>query len=336
MKISIVVPARNSARELPRCLSAFPDGSPDLLEVIVVDDGSEDDTAGTAGRLGARVITLPARAGPAAARNHGARIARGTILFFVDADVVVGPGAVERVAGAFEADPGLAAVFGSYDSHPDAPGLVSQYRNLLHHFVHQRGRPEASTFWAGCGAIRREVFEASGGFDAARFSRPSVEDIDLGMRLCRAGHRIRLDRGLQATHLKRWTFRSMLVTDFARRAIPWSRLILEAGRVPDDLNVRRSERASVALVTLAASLLPLSPGRPGLAALSAVLLLAVVLLNRDLFGFLARQRGLAFAAACVPLHLAHYLGSGLAFGGVWLATWLGRANGARVLRWGRS
>ncbi len=56
----------------------------------------------------------------------------------------------------FEADPGLAALFGSYDDSPAAPGLVSQYRNLLHHFVHQQGaflddtRP-AHTFWTGCG-----------------------------------------------------------------------------------------------------------------------------------------------------------------------------------------
>ncbi len=58
-------------------------------------------------------------------------------------------------------DPALTALFGSYDDAPAAPGLVSQYRNLLHHFVHQQGvfrdeiRP-AHTFWTGCGMIRRE------------------------------------------------------------------------------------------------------------------------------------------------------------------------------------
>ena len=64
--------------------------------------------------------------------------------------------------------------------------MVSQYRNLLHHFVHQHGHAEASTFWAGCGAIRRAAFDAVGGFDAARFPRPSIEDIELGLSAPRA------------------------------------------------------------------------------------------------------------------------------------------------------
>jgi hypothetical protein len=86
------------------------------------------------------------------------------------------PRAIRRVVKAFEDDPALAAVFGSYDRRPRAPGLVSQYRNLLHHYTHQIGNPEAGTFWSGCGAIRRSVFVGVGGFDAARFPRPSIED----------------------------------------------------------------------------------------------------------------------------------------------------------------
>ena len=118
----------------------------------------------------ARVLRLADNAGPAAARNHGARHARGEILFFVDADVVVAPGAVEHVMRVLSRDPDVAAVFGSYDASPPQPSIVSQYRNLLHHFVHQEGNPEASTFWAGCGAVRRAVFEAVGGLSTPRAS----------------------------------------------------------------------------------------------------------------------------------------------------------------------
>ena len=72
--------------------------------------------------------------------------------------------------------PALTAVMGSYDDTPSEPGLVSQYRNLLHHFVHQVGREKASTFWAGCGAVRRGAFQlgpaspwgCSGTFSASR------------------------------------------------------------------------------------------------------------------------------------------------------------------------
>jgi hypothetical protein len=76
----------------------------------------------------------------------------------------------------FEAEPDLAAVFGLYDAAPAALRVISQYRNLLHHFVHQNGNPQASTFSAGCGAIRRSVFEQIGGFDEKRFPRSSMPE----------------------------------------------------------------------------------------------------------------------------------------------------------------
>ena len=115
----------------------------------------------------------------------------------------------------FEADPGLSALFGSYDDTPAAPGIVSQYRNLLHHFVHQQGdfhqgiRP-VHTFWTGCGTIRRDVFLAFGGFDPRLYPRPAIEDIELGYRLTRAGHRIVLARDVLATHMKRWSLVEMI------------------------------------------------------------------------------------------------------------------------------
>ena len=146
MRISIIVPVYNNAKDLPECLSALVGSSCPTSEIIVVDDGSTDDTPIVADRMGVNVIRLGENSGVAAARNCGARHARGEILFFVDADVVVAPGAVERVVKVFEDNPELSAVFGSYDAQPRARGIVSQYRNLLHHFGHQNGNPEASTF----------------------------------------------------------------------------------------------------------------------------------------------------------------------------------------------
>jgi cellulose synthase/poly-beta-1,6-N-acetylglucosamine synthase-like glycosyltransferase len=83
------------------------------------------------------------------------------VLFFVDADVMVSPDAIERVLGYFHREPEIDALFGSYDDQPAEPNFLSQYRNLLHHYVHQCGREEASTFWGACGAIRRDVFLAA-------------------------------------------------------------------------------------------------------------------------------------------------------------------------------
>jgi GT2 family glycosyltransferase len=203
--ISVIVPVHNDPGDLRLCLDALWSAAPADCEIIVVDDGSTDATASVAAGMGVSVVALAKNSGPAAARNEGARRARGAILLFVDADVVLAPGAIERVQRLFADHPEYAAVFGSYDARPSCRRLVSRYRNLLHHFVHQRGHVEASTFWAGCGAIRRSVFHEVGGFDAGRFRRPSIEDIELGYRLRAARHRIRLDPELQCTHLKRWT-----------------------------------------------------------------------------------------------------------------------------------
>ena len=128
---------------------------------------------------------------------------------------------------------------------------VSELAAPLHSQV---GHPDASTFWGGCGAIRRSVFIGVGGFDAERFPRPSIEDIELGHRLRVAGYRIRLDRSLQGTHLKRWRLLSVIRTDIACRAVPWARLILINRRVPDDLNLKMDQRVSAGLVSLAALL----------------------------------------------------------------------------------
>jgi GT2 family glycosyltransferase len=311
--ISVIVPVHNNPGDLRLCLDALRSAAAPDCEIIVVDDASTDDTASVAAGMGVSVAALAKNSGPAAARNEGARRARGAILFFVDADVVVAPGAIGRVRRFFADHPEYAAVFGSYDARPSCRCMVSRYRNLLHHFVHQHGHVEASTFWAGCGAIRRPVFRAVGGFDARRFPHPSIEDIELGYRLRTAHHRIRLDPALQCTHLKRWTLGSIVRTDVARRALPWSRLILESGHAPDDLNLVTKERVSAALVGLAAASAPLGVARLELLALPAAAALAVGVFNRSLYAFFRRQGGNRFAALAIALHFLYYLYSGLTY-----------------------
>jgi hypothetical protein len=76
-------------------------------------------------------------------------------------------------------------VFGSYDDSPPAPAFTAQYKNLIHRYYHQRPRREASTFWAGCGAVRRSVFLGLEGFDVERYRVPSIEDIELAREFVR-------------------------------------------------------------------------------------------------------------------------------------------------------
>jgi glycosyltransferase involved in cell wall biosynthesis len=317
MRISVIVPAYNSSSNLRECLQALLEACPTGSEIIVVDDASTDETMAVAEAMGVRVLRLRKNVGPAVARNHGVHHAQGEILLFVDADVVVAPGSVQRMLATFADRPDLAAVFGSYDASPRVPGLVSQYRNLLHHYMHQTASADAFTFWSGCGAIRRSVFEAMGGFNENGFSR-GMEDVELGYRLRRAGHRVRLDRALQVTHLKRWTLPSMVRTDIFSRAVPWARLIRQTGTAPSDLNLKMDQRLSLGCLALAALCLPWSFLHPGSLAIALLLLAAMVVLNRRLYRFFVRQRGLAFAAACLPLHVLYYVCGGVGLLYDWL------------------
>jgi len=310
--VSIVIPAHNASASLGECLAALQADLPEWAEIVVVDDASGDDTAEVAARLGARVLKLDRNAGPSAARNHGVAHSDSEIVLFVDSDVVARPGVVRRVADFFEKNPGISAVFGSYDDSPRVRGLVSQYRNLLHHFVHQNGRSEAATFWGALGGIRRAAFEEVSGFDCGDYPR-CIEDIELGYRLREAGHRIHLDKGLLCTHLKRWTLSSMVKTDIFCRAIPWARLNSTRSGAPDDLNIRADQKISVALVGLALVFLVLAWLNPWLLLASGLSILTVVAINRDLFLYLLRKRGFFFALGCLPLHLLYFFYSGLSY-----------------------
>ena len=317
IRLSIIVPAYNCVRELSDCLAAIGAQSRSDEEIIVVDDASTEETSAVAAEHTHHVLRLPTNSGPAAARNVGVGHARGDVLVFIDADVVIAPGALDRIRQSFAERPEMAAMFGSYDQTPRARGYVSRYRNLLHHFVHQQGHAEAATFWAGCGAVRREVFQAVGGFDAQRFPRPSIEDIEFGHRLHQAGYKIVLDKLLQGTHLKQWRLIPMIRTDITQRAIPWSKLVMESHALPDTLNLAWSQRVSAALVALAGSALAAALLKPSMAVLAIVALATVLLVNRDLYRLFFRSGGFGLTAIGIALHMLYFVYSSLSYGLVW-------------------
>jgi glycosyltransferase involved in cell wall biosynthesis len=315
----VVVPAYQAADVLPQSLSAL--ARSDLprqhWELIVVDDASADQTTHVAEQWADRVVTVsPGPRGPAFARNRGAEVASGEWLVFIDADVAVHANTLSTIAAIVQERSGFDAVFGAYDASPPAPNFLSQYRNLLHRYVHLRGAGEAETFWAGCGAVRRTAFEGVGGFDERRFPRPQIEDIDLGYRLRERGGRILLDPAVQGTHLKRWTLRSITRTDFFDRGVPWVRLLLARGHLHRStaLNLKQGERVKTGLVGVALGLMAIAvAGRRWEPAAAAFAIGAgVVIANRHLFSWFAHQRGLRFALAVVPMHLWYYVLSGLA------------------------
>ena len=266
LSLTAIIPATNRPGTLAACRKAIEVALDRPEEVIVVD--------------------VPERSGPAAARNAGALPASGDILVFVDADIAVHPDAFQRIRAAFEENPALTAVFGSYCDSPAVEGVVANFRNLLHHYVHQGAAGPAYSFWAGLGAIRRDAFHASGGFDATEYRTPMMEDIELGMRLVDSGASIVLDPELRGTHMKAWSLSGMVRTDLQSRGIPWVTLLARRGQVTTALNLAWRHRVSALATVMAAG--AAVRGRPRAA---AALMAGQVALNAPLYSLLLRRRG---------------------------------------------
>ena len=182
LSISVIIPVRNGRAYFRRCLSAIVGANAPTRRNHRGGRWRHGWLLANRRGTGRQSLEASQAGGPARARNLGAAAAQGDILLFIDADVAIPPGILGEIEKIFRDEPGLAAVFGSYDSEPYETNFLSQYKNLFHHYVHQLGREEASTFWGACGAIRRNVFEEVGRFDE-RYCQPSIEDIDLGYRL---------------------------------------------------------------------------------------------------------------------------------------------------------
>ncbi|MCB8946199.1 MAG: glycosyltransferase family 2 protein [Ardenticatenaceae bacterium] len=303
---SIIIPVYNGGSLLEICLRSIHNSEFTDWELIVVDDASSDDSVDVAQRWGAQVLVMNGRSGPAAARNKGAEGAHGRYLFFTDSDCQLHPHTLSRAAQILQANPRLDALIGSYDDEPFAPNFISQYKNLFHHYIHQTSSEAAQTFWTGCGAIQRERFWQLGGFNAKRYPRPAIEDIELGYRLMGANGRIQLAKEVQIKHLKTWTFTTLLQSDIGDRAVPWAILLQQRNDIPANLNLQRHHRLSALALFAAALSTPLTLRWQRLIVFPFLFLASLIMLNRDLYTFFKAKRGWAFALKAVPWHWLYY------------------------------
>jgi glycosyltransferase involved in cell wall biosynthesis len=314
-KVSVIVPFYNAAATLDRCLASLTERQSGDYEVLCVDDRSTDESAEIAMRYPVRLVQMIRRSGAAAARNLAASMAVGEIFFFVDADVFVPPGLVAAVDDRFAADATLDAVFGAYTILPAADNFTSVYKNFVHHYTHLTSHREASTFWCGCGAIRRAAFALAGGF-AESYTAASVEDIELGYRLQKRGGHIRLDPSLRVVHAKHYTLGRLVRSDLLDRAIPWTKLMARENIFKLDLNLKIGNVVSGIVLALflplgltALLVWPLADSWP----LLAVALVSYLALNAGITTYVWRVMGACFALLFLVMYSITYLYSVLGF-----------------------
>jgi glycosyltransferase involved in cell wall biosynthesis len=317
LPLSVIIPVYNGEVTIRQCLERVYASTFRDFEVIVIDDHSTDGTSAIVRSFPCQLICCPENLGPGYARNLGAASASGRILYFLDADILVKSDTFSQAMDALRCHPECSAMFGSYERNTPGDNFASVYKNLLHHYTHQTSKEEAATFCGGVGVIRRDAFFSVGGFDPKhRF----MEDVELGIRLHRAGHRIRLHKELQVTHLKHYTFAGLIRSDVIGRAIPWTRIMLDSRVIRNDLNTRAHNVASVpvSFLLLAALAIPslwLPLGLPAAAVFLA--------LNRGFLGFTWRERGFIFLGGAILMCWFGYLYSGVGASIGWFGYVLG-------------
>ncbi len=207
LRCSVVVPVYNGAPVIERCLDALAGQTlgQDAYEIIVVDDGSQDETAACleswARRHPAVALQLvrQTNAGPAAARNHGAQLARAPIVLFTDADCAPLPTWIEAMLSAF-GDPAVVGAKGAYLTQQTglAPRFVqAEYEDRYDRMLGQTQIDFIDTYSAG---YRRDIFLENGGFDPI-FTTASVEDQELSFRLAQKGYRLVFAPQARVEHL---------------------------------------------------------------------------------------------------------------------------------------
>ena len=197
--VSVIIPAYNAQDSIGEALEAISrQGYSGQIETIVVDDGSTDGTAEKIRTFEQVRYIRQVNAGPASARNSGARAAAYEILLFTDSDCRPEPDWVEKMVAGFSVE-GVGVVAGSYGiANSSAPlarfihgEIIFRHKNLMPDF------PRA--FGSYNFAISRDLFESIGGFDVS-FRNASGEDNDLSYKVLLQGRKIRFFRDALVAH----------------------------------------------------------------------------------------------------------------------------------------
>ena len=191
---SVVIPSHGRPGPLSACLRAVlgADFPPDRLEVVVVDDGNADrleaQVALPAGPVDIRWLRLPENAGPAGARNEGARAARGTYLAFIDDDCLADRAWLTRLHAALEANPGTAVGGRVIDGSGGNLYCAADQAILDEAYAYYNADPSHARFLSTCSlAVPAGAFRDFEGFDPAH---RTSEDREFCARWLAGGRRI--------------------------------------------------------------------------------------------------------------------------------------------------
>ncbi len=250
--ISVVIPVRNGRTTIGRCLeAAFASDCTDF-EVVDATDGSTDDTRTIVASFPkARLVDLAQHQGAAGARNAGAAAARGEILFFIDADCLLQPDAIQKARAAMAGADGKTVVGGTYTLQAPGESFYGKFQSAFIHHSETKYLGSPDYIASHALVIRAETFRASGGFPEQFM--PIIEDVEYAHRLRRTGHQLVMDPRILVRHVFDFTLKRSLRNAF-RKSRFWTRYSLHNQDVFTDSGTASFE-LKAATATLGSTLL---------------------------------------------------------------------------------
>ncbi len=214
MKASVIIPAYNAEQTIGKCMNALRKQTFKDFEVIIVDDGSKDGTAKiAAGFKGVKVLRQK-NAGPATARNKGAKQAKGEIIVFLDSDCVAEKNWLEQMVAPFE-NQDISGVQGVYKNKQKE--LIARFTHLeIEQRYSKMAKQEFIDFIGSySAAYKKKVFDEMEGFDTS-FPMASGEDTDLSFRINKAGYKMVFNQRAAVYHFHPISLKKYLKVKFFR------------------------------------------------------------------------------------------------------------------------
>ena len=302
---SVIIPVGSKDKHIEYCLEAIYRSSKIPLQVIIVLDGWQREFKDPPKKWNL-IVHSAKKSGPATCRNIGAQYSTAQFICFIDSDVEIHENIIESGID-FILSQNITGVIGSYDDCPHAKGVITEFRNLLHHYHHQKNDKQKGVFWGAFTIVDRLKFNNIGGFNE-KYSKPSIEDIELGYRFYFEGHDIQINQNLQLKHRKRWTFKTMVYTDIYLRAKPWTSLLNQKRNwSKSGLNTNKKEKLSAFFSMALFISVGLSFYYTYSIFIALICLLIIVHLQQSLYSFFKKKFPFYKLPLIIALHQVYYL-----------------------------
>ena len=305
-KISIVIPVYNAEKTIKRTLEAIYKNSFKDFEVIIVNDGSTDNSVEIIKKYPVKIFHQK-NLGVSEARNAGVKNSNSDLILFVDSDVILPKKTLGKVYETFKNNK-INILQGIPDSESYYRDMISDYENLYlhHHFSKQNNT--LNSFYTGFTVIRKSLFEKFGGFNK---NIHILEDGELGQRLLNAGNAIYLDKSIKFLHLRHFSFHEYMKRQIIKASVLLKIKLKSIAKatVPKKCNdVSLLYQLGIPISLLIPISLIFSFALQSLTPLYLLIFafIALILINIKMLMFMAKERGFVFFISSVFIMLINY------------------------------